>query len=108
MSALKFRAHAHAPRAQNAAVVVEDEAGMRHIDRQFGKVISEAYGVDAERGGHSLKLAMSVRDADSTYVVAFDEKQFQRYTAIASQLRGGRRDRHPFLDRRSTSGEKAF
>ena len=84
MSALQFRAHADAARAQNASVVVENEPRMRHVDRQLGKVVGKSHRINTECCRHLLQFAVSIGDTDGTYVIAFDQKQFERDAAIAS------------------------
>ena len=98
MRAFQFRTNPDTPGAKNAAVVIENEARVRHVDGQFGEVVGEADGADAQGRGHRLKFAMSVGDADRANVVSLDQQQFHGDAAIARQFRRVGRDRHAFLD----------
>ena len=76
--------------AQDAAVVVEHEARMRHVDRQARRIVGIADVGDAEALRQSLQLAMAVGDADRAEVVALDEQQLQRQAPVTVQAVRGR------------------
>ena len=82
MRALDLVANADAARAENAAVVVQNEAGMRDIHRQPRVVVGEADVGEAERLRQRLQFAMAVGDADRADMVALDEQQLQRHQPV--------------------------
>ena len=58
--AFNFSAYPHAAAAQDAAIMVEHEARMRHIDGQARVVVGIAHMGDTERLRHGLQLAVAV------------------------------------------------
>ena len=64
MGAFEFVAHAHAARTHHAAVVIDAELIVRHIDRQERELVLEAHVVHADRYREFLQLAMPVGNAD--------------------------------------------
>src|ERR1035437_7331711 len=60
MRSFHLRTHPHAACAQDAAILIEDEAGMRHIDGETRIVVGVAHVGDAQLLRHCLKLAMAV------------------------------------------------
>src|SRR5208337_559950 len=62
VGALDFGADADTTRAENAAVVIEDEAGMGHVNGEAGVVVGVAHMRDAERLRHGLQFAVTIRN----------------------------------------------
>jgi hypothetical protein len=58
-------ARSDAARAENTAIVIEDEARMRHIHRQARVVIGVAHMCDAEGLRKRLKFAMAANPCES-------------------------------------------
>src|SRR5512146_2181315 len=108
VSPFQFGADSYATRAEDAPVVIEDEARVRQVDGQARKVVGEADGIDPHGGRHRLQLAVAVGDADGAGVVAFDEQQFESHAAVPCQLGGFRGNRHAVLDRRGAGRKQAI
>jgi len=66
--------HSDAAGAENAAIVIEHEARMRHIHGKARVVIGVARMRDAERLSQRLKFAMAVRDAYRANVITFHQQ----------------------------------
>jgi hypothetical protein len=73
--ALDFVTHAHATRAENAAVVVHHEAVMGRVHAQAGVAVRELHVIEPVGLGESLQIAVSVGHADRADVVPFREEQ---------------------------------
>ncbi len=104
--AFDLRADTDATRAEDAAVLIEDEAGVSHVHGEAGIVVPVADMCDAQLAGQRLKLAVAVTDAGGADVVAFDEEQFDGHLAIEGQLGRGGLDRHAFLHGRGAGWQK--
>lgn len=63
--AFELSTHSDAARAENTAIVIEDEARMRHIHRQARVVIGVAHMCDAEGLRKRLKFAMAANPCES-------------------------------------------
>ena len=108
VSALDFCANAHATRAENAAVVIEDEAGMGHVYGEAGVVVRVPYVRDAQRLRHGLQLAVTIRNTRRADVVALDQKQLDGHAPVESEARRLGFDRHAFLHGRGAGGQQAI
>ena len=86
VGAFNFCADPYAARAENAAIVIKDEARVAHVYLQARVVVGVADVGDAERLRHGLQLAMAVGDAGRADVVALDEEQFDGHAAILCEL----------------------
>jgi len=100
-------AHPYATRAENAAVMVEHEAGMAGVDLKLGKVVRKAHAGHAQRVGNVLQFAMAIGDANRAHVITLDQQQFGGDAAVAGQLRRSGRDRHSILHRRCACRKQA-
>ena len=106
MGAFQFRANANAAGAKDAAVVVENVAGMREIDRERRVIVRKMHGTDAEGSSHGLKFTVTVGNTDGADVIALDEQEFDGDAAILSELGGIRGDGHTVLNGRGTGGQE--
>ena len=60
--AFQLSAYAYTARAENAAIVIENETGVRHVDRQSRIVVGVADVGYAQRPRQRLQLAMTICD----------------------------------------------
>jgi hypothetical protein len=104
---LDLGANPDAARAEDAPVVIENEARMGHIDGKAGIVIGVPDMGYAERLSHGLKLAVAVGDAGRADVVALHEEQLNSHAAIERELFRGSPDGHAVLDGRGAGGQQA-
>ena len=80
--AFDLGADTHAARAEDAAIVIDGEALMRCVDRQFGIAVRQAHMRQALLLRQGLQLAMAVRDTDRADMVALGKEQFENRAAM--------------------------
>ncbi len=105
MRALDLVANPDATRAQNAAVVIDDEAVVRGVDIFFRIAIRKAHMRNAETLRQHLHLAVTVRDADRADMIALGEQQLKDHAAVVLQALGVGGDFHALFDH-SDAGRK--
>ena len=102
-----FVADAHAARAQDAAIVVEHPARVRHVDRQAREVVRQVDMGEPEGLRQRLQFAIAVGDTDGADMVALDEQQLQRHQPVVRKAVGVGGDRHAVLCRCRAGGQQA-
>ena len=104
--AFDLLAHAHAAGAQDAAVVVDDEAVVRTIHLHLRVAIREVHVRDLQTLRQGLQFAVAVGDADRADVVALGEEQLQNRAPIAVQALRVGRDLHALGDAGHAGGQQ--
>src|SRR5579864_668615 len=98
MRAFNLVTDANATRAQNAAVVIDDEALMRSVDHSFRVSIRKVNVGDAEFLRQELQVAVAVRNTYGTNVIALGKEQLDDHAAVVREPVGVRCDLHAFFD----------
>ena len=101
VGALDLVADPHAPRAEHAAVVIDDETLVRGIDRMPRLEVGHVDVGHADLPRQVLQFAVAVRDADRADVIALREQQLDDRPAVA--LQGARYWSGPPCPRRPSS-----
>ena len=96
--AFDLGADPHAARAEDAAIVVDGEALVRGVDRQFGIAIGQADVGQPLVLRQGLQLAVAVGHADRADVVALGEQQLEDGAAMLLQPLGVGADFHALGD----------
>src|ERR1035437_3822744 len=80
--ALHLRTDPDAAGAEDAAILVENEAGVGHVHGEARIVVGVAHVGDAQLAGHELEFAMAVGDAGRADVVALDQQQLDGHFSV--------------------------
>ena len=90
-------AHTHAVPAENALVLVPDDADRGLVQLGLGCGVGKAYAVNTEAHGQILELAGAVVAAGGAVPAVVGEEQLQNHLAVLAQPLGVGADVHPAL-----------
>ena len=99
-------AHPHAPGAQDAAVVVEDEALVGGVHRQVRMERQQVEMADAQGLGVALETAVLIGHAHGADVVTLQEEQLDYVAPVVDEALGVGSHLHPLLHRSGAGGEE--